>query len=94
MGASIATIDEFEESMNLKLAIDRGVVVVSVEDGSAAQYSGLLPQDVIVEADGVSIDSPETLVDILTKKRIGDLIYLKINRAGEEQDLTVQLKAS
>ncbi len=94
MGAGIATIEEFEESMNLKLSVDRGVVVVSVEDGSAAQYSGILPHDVIIEADGMIIDSPETLVEILTKKRIGDMINLTIIRSGEEKVISVQLKAS
>jgi len=80
--------------MNLKLSVDRGVVVVSVENGSAAQYSGILPHDVIIEADGMMIDSPQTLVEILTKKRIGDMINLTIIRSGEEKVISVQLKAS
>lgn len=68
-----------------------GVYVKSVEDFSAAEKSGIKAGDVIVEAEGKKITKMDELNEIKNSHKIGDEIKIKVNRNGEEKDLTVTL---
>lgn len=68
-----------------------GVYVKSVEDFSAAQKAGLKVGDVIISADGKAIKSMDELNEIKNSHSIGDEMKLKINRDGNESELTVLL---
>lgn len=68
-----------------------GVYVVSVEEYSAAEKAGLQIGDVITQADGQSITTMDQLNEIKNSHSIGDTMTLKINRDGEEKDLTLTL---
>ena len=68
-----------------------GVYVVSVEEYSAAEKAGLKVGDVIIGADGQSITTMEQLNEIKNSHSIGDTMTLKINRDGQERDLTLTL---
>lgn len=68
-----------------------GVYVKSVEDFSAAEKGGLKAGDVIIEADGKSIKTMDELNEIKNSHQIGDGIKLKINRDGNEKELTLTL---
>lgn len=68
-----------------------GVYVKSVEDFSSAEKGGLKSGDVITEADGKSIKTMDELNEIKNSHQIGDEIKLKINRDGNEKDLTLTL---
>lgn len=53
------------------------------------------PADRIIEADGVTLESVQDLVDVLEGKKPGDEIEMRIDRPGEgEQTVMVELSAS
>jgi S1-C subfamily serine protease len=89
-----------------RLAVRRGLLVERVEAGSAADDAGLqggttevvvageswrLGGDVIVRADGVRVDSPDRLRDVISSKRPGDVVTLDIYRGDKEMTLKVKL---
>ena len=69
-----------------------GVYVVSVEEFSAAEKAGIKAGDVIIEADGKDIETMDELNEIKNQKQIGDTMKLKINRNGQEKDVTITLQ--
>lgn len=69
-----------------------GVYVVDVEEFSAAEKAGIKAGDVIIEADGKDIETMDELNEIKNQKQIGDTMKLKINRNGQEKDVTITLQ--
>lgn len=68
-----------------------GVYVKSVEDFSSAEKAGIKAGDVIIEADGTKITSMDNLNKIKNSHKIGDEMKVKINRDGQEKELTIKL---
>ena len=71
----------------------RGADVSAVDVGAPAD-GVLKPGDVIVQANGEDVVTPEDLTKVMSKLQPGDKVQLKIQRAGSEQDVTVGTKAS
>ena len=81
----------------------KGVLVLNVEPGSAADAAGLrgpkidrngdvIAGDVIVAMNDQAVDSVDTLLERLDDHRIGDRVILRIWRAGRELDVDVVLQ--
>lgn len=68
---------------------EQALVVVSVSSGSPADSAGILVGDLLMDFDGHPVESPEDLLDLLTDKRIGSQVTLRVLRGGAVQDLTV-----
>lgn len=68
-----------------------GVYVVSIDEFSAAEKGGLKVGDVIIQADGKDIKTMDELNEIRNTHNIGDTMNLKINRDGEEKDISITL---
>lgn len=68
-----------------------GVYVKSVEDFSSGEKAGIKAGDVIIEADGTKISSMDDLNKIKNSHKIGDEMKIKVNRNGQEKDLTIIL---
>ena len=68
-----------------------GIYVKAVDDFSAAEKAGVKPGDVIIEADGQKITTMDELNELKNKHKIGEQMTLKVNRDGQERDLTVTL---
>ena len=68
-----------------------GVYVKSVEDFSSAEKAGITPGDVIIEADGTKVTSMDDLNKVKNSHKIGDEMKIKVNRDGQERELTVTL---
>ena len=68
-----------------------GIYVKSIDDFSAAEKGGLKPGDVIIEADGTKITKMDELNKIKNSHQIGDEMKIKVNRNGQEKDLTIIL---
>ena len=79
--------EELAKANNLVL----GVYVQSVEDFSAAQKADVRNGDVIIEADGQKITKMDELNEIKNKHNIGDELKIKVNRNGEEKEITLTL---
>ena len=68
-----------------------GIYVKSVEDFSAGEKAGIKIGDVIIEADGQKISNMDKLNEIQNSHKIGDELKIKVNRNGQEKDLTITL---
>ncbi len=71
------------------LARTHGVEVVEVMPGSPAAAAGIRPEDVIVEMDGAPIADAGALQTLMTGRRIGRRVAVRLARHGEL--LTVQV---
>ena len=69
-----------------------GVYVKAIDDFSAAEKAGLKIGDVIIEADGQKITTMDELTEIKNSHQIGDEMKIKVNRDGEERELTITLE--
>ena len=103
--ADVSIYDDVRDSLNLNLP-EQGIVILAVEDGSAAQKAGLLGSqyeidfegqkvpfggDVIIAADGIENPSTEDLIKDVFSKNAGDTVNLKIWRDGKILDIPVKL---
>lgn len=86
----ITGVTWFEEQAD-GAEVPSGVVVGTVEDGSAAQAAGLEPGDVILSFDGVDLTTMEQLVVGIRLYRVGDSIDLEVRRDGVPATLTATL---
>lgn len=68
-----------------------GVYVKSVEDFSSGEKAGIKSGDVIIEADGTKISTMDDLNKIKNSHKIGDEMKVKVNRNGQEKELTITL---
>ena len=82
---------DLDESTAKKYNLVIGVYVKSIEDFSAAEKGGLKSGDVIIVADGKSIQTMDELNEIKNSHQIGDEMKLKINRDGKEKEITLTL---
>ena len=69
-----------------------GIYVKAIDDFSAAEKAGIKIGDVIIEADGKKISTMDELTEIKNSHQIGDEMKIKVNRDGEERELTVKLE--
>ncbi len=68
-----------------------GIYVRGVENFTSAERAGLKAGDVITEVEGKTVTTMDQLNEIKNTKQIGDELKLKINRNGNEQEITVVL---
>lgn len=91
---------ELKDKNNLK--VDYGVLVqrgktdsdLAVIPGSPADKAGVVENDIILEVDGVKLDTEHDLATIIRGKNVGDSISLKILDKGQEKTVTVKLEAA
>ncbi|HEY9049037.1 MAG TPA: trypsin-like peptidase domain-containing protein [Ohtaekwangia sp.] len=78
------------EDFNLK--VNQGVLVNRVNEGSAAEQSGILTGDVIIGIDGHAVNSVSELQEWVARNRPGKEIKVSYIRKGESKDVTARLK--
>jgi len=76
----------------LPLSSDDGVVVRAISPNSPASAAGLLPGDLILEADGQKIATTDSLNDLIQKKSVGQTLTLSITRKGQPRTVRVTLR--
>ena len=91
LGVRGRTIDEII-SKEKNLNVDFGFIVEMVDQGSGAQYAGVLPGDVIIEANGKEIRSFEDLYSIVEFSKVGETINLVVLRKNKEIKIPVYLR--
>ncbi len=82
-----------EEAKDKDLNVEAGVIVANVVNGGAAQYAGILPNDVIVKINGSAVRSTEELKNIVSSAKAGDVLKLTVFRDGRTKEISVELKA-
>ena len=94
LGVKMISDEYFDEAAkDLNLNVASGVIVSEVLDGSSAQYAGILPNDVIVKVDNISIRSTDDLRNRLAQSKIGDVLKVTIFRNGKTKEILVALKS-
>lgn len=79
-----------ELAKTYKLPVEQGAFIKGTEDdfavqpGSAADRAGLKEGDVILEIDGTPVDNEHSLVYLISQKKVGQTVELKISRGGRE----------
>lgn len=94
----IPITDAIKKANNL--TVDYGVLVskgktdaeLAVIPGSPADKAGLFENDIILEIDGVKLDSTKSLASIIGQKQVDQTITLKILHKGTEKEITVKLE--
>jgi S1-C subfamily serine protease len=82
----------------------KGVAVVGVQPGSAAQEAGLrgakiepgggiVPGDIILAIDGKPVESLAKLIARLDEKKVGDTVKLTLLRDGKQAEVSATLKS-
>ena len=83
------------------LSVDYGVLVtktgsatgsLAVIPGSPADKASIVENDIILEIDGVKLDSTKSLATIIRDKQIDQTITLKILHQGTEKEVRVKLE--
>ncbi len=74
------------------LSVDQGFLVVNVIDGSGAQYSGVIPGDVVTEVNDITVRDIEDIKAGMKFSKVGDTVRLKVNRDGVEKTINVKLR--
>ncbi|WP_042876316.1 S1C family serine protease [Cupriavidus necator] len=96
---------EVDEQLNARLQMvtgRRGVFVLLIQPGSAAQRAGLVgiratqegmvPGDLITAVDGKSIDGVAGLLAQLDDRRVGDIVVLSVEREGKAREVRIELQ--
>lgn len=73
----------------VQLDQETGLLVASVEKGSAAEQGGLLLGDTLVAVNGESVRHPDDLMRLLGSDSVGTNALLLILRAGEVRELSL-----
>ncbi len=107
LGISMTTVDTLFAN-RFGLAINRGVLVGTVQEGSPAAAAGLrggsttatyrgLPVriggDIIIACNGSPIFSSDQLVGMIDLLKVGDQVVLTVQRGSEQLEVTVTLAA-
>jgi len=80
-------------SRYLNIPFSKGVIIVEVTDGSAAEGSGLEPGDVILTVNGEPVNKPRDIGLVIKDNdlRSGDKVTLKIFREGKYKKVRMRL---
>jgi Do/DeqQ family serine protease len=93
LGINIADLNEKDVQM-LGLENAQGILVANVVDGGAAQFAGVLPNDVIIEVDNKKVKASPELLEAIGGLKVGDQVSLTISRSGEILTIPIRLKAA
>ena len=81
LGVELTSVDERIARM-LNLPEPKGAMIIGVVSGSAAHRAGLRVYDVIERFGETEIDSPDTLVEAVSKTKPGDEVLMVVIRQG------------
>jgi serine protease Do len=94
LGISMVADQYFNEVVKDKeLDVEQGVIVDQVEDGSAAQYGGILPNDVIVKINNSAVRSTLDVRQLVSEAKIGETLKVTVFRNGRTKEVNVTLKS-
>jgi serine protease Do len=84
---------EVPENMSSKLLTKTraGLLVVHVENDGPAEQAGVLLGDVVFEVGGKPVEHVDAIQDSLAAAKIGDVLQLKVIRAGEIKPVSITL---
>jgi S1-C subfamily serine protease len=69
----------------------QGLLIADVREESPASRAGLMVGDVIVAFDGMPVESPEDLLDLLSGDRVGKPVAISLVRGGAVNEVKVTI---
>jgi len=72
---------------------DSGLMVVGLAGGGPAEAAGILPGDIVLDIDGAAVNRPRALSALLGPDRIGQVVSVRVLRAGAVQAIGVTVAA-
>lgn len=91
LGIEVHEIDE-ELAKEQRLPSKKGLLVKTVQEGSIADYAGLVPDDIILQVDGKEVNTFDELVSIRDDSRVGQTLSFKIMRNNEVKNMPVKMR--
>ncbi len=91
LGIEVHEIDETlakEQGLQSK----KGLLIKSIQEGSIADYAGLVPDDIILQVDGKEITTFEQLTDVRDDSRVGQTLQFNIMRDGGIKTIAVKMR--
>ena len=84
---------EVPENMNSKLPAETrvGLLVMHVQNGGPAEKAGVLLGDLLIEVGGKTVEHVDAIQDSLAMAKIGDVLQIRVVRAGEIKTVSVAL---
>lgn len=91
MGVSIS---EVNASLAREYNLDdlNGVYISGVNEGSSAEEAGIKAGDVVTAIDGINVNSPSELQEMVSRFRPGDRITVTVKRDNKTQQFTLVLR--
>jgi serine protease Do len=94
LGISMVADQYFDEvAKDKELDVNQGVIVDQVEDGSAAQYAGILPNDVIVKINSNAVRSTLDVRQLVSEAKTGETLKVIVFRNGKTKEINITLKS-
>ena len=79
-----------QNSQNLQISADSGVIVLGIQTNSPAAQAGVRPGDVLQSLDGQPTLAAETVQTIVQNTEIGDPLVAVIDRQGRQLEVTLR----
>lgn len=89
IGINTTDIDELQSRFK---NIPMGVLILSIEEDSAADLAGLKVGDVIIDIEGEAVSTAQELNDIKNKYKAGDTVILTVSRDGKDVKVRLTLQ--
>lgn len=70
------------------------IIISAISRNSAAWVDGLNVNDEVISVDGVGVEAALERMPVITSKKPGDVVIVKVKRDGIEKDIKITLKAS
>jgi S1-C subfamily serine protease len=90
-GFEVTALDD-ELADHLNLDVRRGIIILKTEAGSAAQFAGLRPFDVITRVNDIKVQTIEEIEEAFGKLSDDNVIELTVVRKGEKMRVPIKLK--
>jgi S1-C subfamily serine protease len=84
---------EVPDNLRSKLPAETrvGLLVTHVENGAPAEKAGVMLGDVVFEVGGKTVEHVDAIQDSLATAKIGDVLQIRLIRAGEIKAVSVAL---
>jgi serine protease Do len=92
IGLGVQTITP-KMAAGLTLPVNSGVIVSDVRPGLPSDKAGIHPQDIIASIDNQAVGSAAQFVTLISQKRPGDGVSLRLLRGSEFVDLNISVVA-
>jgi serine protease Do len=93
LGVFLYTVDQFAV-LRYDLAVEEGVLITQLAQGSPADVAGLVAGDIIVSIDGSALTTAETLIQVIHDAQIGQSVAITYWRGDSQYTTTAVLSES